>query len=237
MNNLIKIVVFGLGATIVGFLIFGAIFWFLLSNRGAESAEAATAGEPPAPTAHPAARQESGQTPGGDVLAYADVLGGDIPAEPQVSGYDWASWGMTGEQVRQHLDQEGQREIISYSPPGTELTILTVLNPDDRRFKVEYRFHAGGLFYVEVYYSDFYRNQSFNQFLLNMMQEYGRPYEESATVDELGKVVLHAKWDTEASLIELVSRPNGRFSLHLSSQLTMIQLEEARKTEERLSAY
>ena len=142
---------------------------------------------------------------------------------------------MRFDDVLTRVQEEGGEYVDVFRAEGSDFASIVALNPDPKRLKVEYRFYLDGLFYVEVFYSDFYQSSPFSSFLLPKMTEYGRPYEEYATVDELGNIILHAKWDTEDSLIELISHPGGNYSLFLSSQLTLIQLEESRKTEERLA--
>ena len=124
--------------------------------------------------------------------------------------------------------------MIFRSPVNPEFVSLVALNPNPERNKIEYRFYNDQLFHIEVYYSDFYVNESFVSFLLNLMSQYGKPYEISTKVDELGNVNLHVRWDTDVSMIEMVSRPNGQYSLFLDYQLALIQLEQLRKSEERL---
>ncbi len=237
MNDKIKLIVFGVVGLIGSFAVFLAIFWLIFSMRAPAQpaqAEVPAGGQAAAAEIARISARRDTTVPGGEVMAYADVLGENIPLEPQVNGYHWAVWGMNLEQVLSGLKQEGVQEIQTYSPEGKNFTCLVALNPDNLRYKVEYRFYANELFHVEIFYSDFYRTTAFNAFLLDRMREYGRPYEQYATVDELGNVILHAKWDTEQTLVELVAHPNGRYSLFLDRQLTIIQLEEQRKAQERL---
>lgn len=236
MNDKIKLIVIGVAGMIGSFVIFFLLFWLILpsGSPGAaveqpESARSAEAVE----VARMQSRRDS-VVPGGEVLAYADVLGENIPLEPEVNGYRWASWGMPLEEVTARLRTEGVREIQAFSPAGRNFSTVVAVNPDNLRYKVEYRFHNNELFHVQVFYSGQYRNTSFNAFLLDRMREYGRPYEQYARVDEMGNVILHAKWDTETTLIELVSYPSGRYQLYLDRQLTIIQLENQRKEQERL---
>jgi hypothetical protein len=239
MKDNIRLIVLGLVGLAGSFVVFIVVFYVMFSMKSQDApapAQAAPAQAPPqsaAPAARPAAGQAS-KMAGGEVLAYSDVLGENIPLEPKVDGYDWAKWGMPLDQVMATLKTEGQKELEVYSPDSSTFISVVSLNPDEKRYKVEYRFYNKSLFHVEVFYSAFFKNNSFNAFLLDKMREYGRPYEQYATVDEMGRVILHAKWDTEDSLIELLSRPNGLYALFLDSQATLIQLEEARKTEERL---
>jgi len=105
------------------------------------------------------------------------------------------------------LGIEGVQDTVVFrSPANPEFVSLVALNPNPERNKVEYRFYNDQLFHIEVYYSDFYANESFVSFLLNLMSEYGKPYEISTKVDELGNVNLHVRWDTDVSMIEMVSR-------------------------------
>ncbi len=237
MNDKIKLIVFGVAGLVGSFAIFVVIFWLIFSMRAPDASQAAPAEGEAQDQAGEVARVQARRdttVPGGEVMAYADVLGADIPLEPQVDGYHWATWGMNTEQVMAGLKQEGVQDIQSFSPEGRNITSIVALNPDNLRFKVEYRFYNNELFHVEIFYSSYYRTTSFNAFLLDRMREYGRPYEQYATVDEMGNVILHAKWDTEQTLVELVAYPNGRYSLFLDRQLTIIQLEEQRKAQERL---
>ena len=243
MDEKIKMIAILLGGTFVLFLITMGAFWIIL-RPGQQQSEAQKTQSGTAPKADASmelldqrslARTRSERVPGGEVLAFADVLGESIPLEVEVSGYGWATWGMTVEQVLARLAEDGVKEPEMFRPEESDITSVVALNPDSKRYKIEYRFYDNRLFHIEVFYSDFFKNNTFNAFLLTKMSEYGRPYEQYATVDEMGSVILHAKWDTEESLIELVSRPNGFYSLFISSQLTLIQLEEARKTEERLT--
>jgi len=239
MNDKIKLIVLGLGGFVIGLGLMIGIFWMVLSRGGKAAAEQTA--QPGGQTQQTMPAQQSVEAmkerrvPGGEVLAFADVLGENIPLEPTVSGFSWATWGMTLQQVLEHLGQEGATDTVIYQPATTEFISVVALNPDPKRFKIEYRFYNNALFHIEIFYSDFYKNNAFNAFLLSKMSEYGRPYEQFATVDDMGDVILHAKWDTEESLIELVGRPDGHFSLFLDSQVVLIQLEEARKAEERLT--
>ncbi|HUU27291.1 MAG TPA: hypothetical protein VM123_05725 [archaeon] len=240
MNDKIKMIVLGLGAVVGSFVLFMLIFWFVLQSRtgsaagesAGQTAEGAVAAET-GPEAQVSSRSK--RVPGGEVLSNADVLGEDIPLEPKVEGYGWAKWGMNIDEVKGLLQQDGVKAVEEYAPENSDFASVAVLNPDQERFKVEYQFYNKNLFHVEVYYSDYYKTSSFNAFMAPLMGKYGRPYEQSATVDELGKIILHAKWDTEDSLIELVSYPNGHYALFISSQTTLIQLMDLRKTQERLN--
>ena len=242
MDEKIKMIVIMAGAMVGSFVFFFLIFWLVLPKAGPEAGSEAAAES--GTTAEMAGEVTGIQTstvdrrrrvPGGLQLSAANVLGVNIPAEAKVEGYGWAKWGMNVDTVLARLREEGVEQLVSYRPENSDFASVVDLNPDEYHFKIEYRFYNDRLFHVEVYYSDYYKSNSFNQFLLEKMTEYGRPYEQYATVDELGKVILHAKWDTEDSLIELVGRPEGRFSLFIDSWMTLIQLEEARKTEERLA--
>ncbi len=243
MNDMIKLIVMGVGGAIVSFLLILGVFWFTLSPgddaaaglQEGDGGAASAAQQQGAAASSMALQQQRQRVPGGEVLAFADVLGENIPLEATVDGYGWASWGMSLQEVMTRLGNEGVSDTVVFQPPKKpEFTSLVALNPDEMRFKVEYRFLNNRLFHIEVYYSDYFENNSFNAFLLSKMSEYGRPYDINVRVNELGDVILNAKWDTEESLIELVSRPNGRYSLFLDHQMVLYQLEEARKSEERL---
>jgi hypothetical protein len=241
MNDLIKKVIIGLGAMVGTFVLFVVIFWFLFSFRAGSAQGEAPAGKEtaalaPAPTVR--VRGGEGTTrgesiAGGDILATADLQGRNIPLEPKIEGYDWAKWGMNFDEVTQHLKDDGVRDIEIYKPEKPDFTNIVALNPDSKKYKVEYRFYNNSLFYVEVYYSDLYRTTPFSAFFGDLMEVYGNPYDKYTTVDELGQVIFHVRWDTEDSLIEFVSRPRGYFSLSLSSQVTIIKLEVLRRTEEK----
>jgi len=241
MDDKIKMIALVLGGFFITFLISIVIFWIILSPGQQRAVQMAEVGTPQVESpmelsgGRALARAREERVPGGEVLAFADVLGESIPLEVEVHGYDWATWGMGVDEVLSHLREDGVQSPESFSPENSDFTSVVALNPDPKRFKIEYRFYNDMLFHIEVFYSDFLKNTTFNAFLLSKMSEYGRPYEQYATVDEMGKVILHAKWDTEESLIELVSRPNGFYSLFISSQLTLIRLEDARKSEERLT--
>ena len=241
MSDKIKMIALLLGGFLITFLISIVIFWIILSPGQQRAVQMAEGGTPQVESpmelsgGRALARAREERVPGGEVLAFADVLGESIPLEVEVHGYDWATWGMGVGEVLSHLREDGVQSPEAFSPENSDFTSVVALNPDQKRFKVEYRFYNDMLFHIEVFYSDFLKNTTFNAFLLSKMSEYGRPYEQYATVDEMGNVILHAKWDTEESLIELVSRPNGIYSLFISSQLTLIRLEDARKSEERLT--
>ena len=240
MNDKIKLIVLGLGGFVITFGLMIFVFKLVLApgQKAAEEqmSQPEGAAAPTAQTAQPNAESmRNRRVAGGVQIASADVLGENIPLEVNVKGYDWATWGMTLQQVLDHLGQDGVADTVVFRPANTDFVSVVALNPDTKRFKIEYRFYNNTLFHIEVFYSDEYRNNSFNAFLLSMMTEYGRPYEQYATVDEMGYVILHVKWDTEDSLIELVGHPNGRYSLFLDNQLVLIQLEEVRKSEERLA--
>ena len=240
MDDKIKMIAIGLGGFVVTFLLSIGLFWIILSPGEQSAAQPAGVQAPQTDASlelldqGSLAKARSERVPGGEVLAFADVLGESIPLEVEIRGYGWASWGMSQDQVLSRLKEEGVQSPEVFQPEDSDFASIMALNPDDKRYKIEYRLYNDMLFHIEVFYSDFFKNTTFNAFLLTKMSEYGRPYEQFATVDEMGNVVLHAKWDTEESLIELVSRPNGYYSLFISSQLTLIQLEEARKSEERL---
>lgn len=241
MDDKIKMILLGLGGFVVTFLISIGIFWIILSPGQQSAAQIPEGGAAQVESPRelygerslPEARSD--RVPGGEVLAFADVLGESIPLEVEVRGYGWAVWGMSLDDVQSRLKEDGVESPLVYRPENSDFTSMVALNPDPKRYKIEYRFYNERLFHIEVFYSDFFKNTTFNAFLLSKMSEYGRPYEQYATVDEMGVVTLHAKWDTEESLIELVSRPEGFYSMFISSQLTLIQLEEARKSEERLT--
>jgi hypothetical protein len=237
------LIVIGVGGAVVSFMLMLGVFWFILSPG-----EEATAGQQQQqarmqtmPDRTPPAAGEQGdlasrRVPGGDVLAFADVLGAQIPTNPTVNGYEWATWGMTLQAVLDRLGQQGVRDTVVFRPEDNpEFVSVTSLNPDPQRYKVEYRFYNDELFHIEVFYSDRFENNSFNSFLLSKMSDYGKPFEVSVRVNELGQVILYAKWDTEESLIELVGKPGGRFSLFLDRQITLYQLEAERKQEERIN--
>jgi hypothetical protein len=241
MNDMIKLIVMGVGGAVVSFLLILGVFWFVLSPGDDAEAmlpegdqQAAQQQDASASAMSRPQRQQS--VPGGEVLAFADVLGENIPLEASVDGYGWARWGMSIRDVMARLASEGVADTAAYSSPrNPKFVSLVALNPDEKRYKVEYRFFEQRLFHIEVYYSDYFENNSFNAFLLSKMSEYGRPYDMNVRVDDLGNVILNTKWDTENSLIELVSRPNGRYSLFLDHQIVLYQLGEARKSEERLA--
>lgn len=238
-----KLIVIGVGGAVVCFLLMLGVFAMLLSpgeqsaaEQPAAEGQAAMAGGQAMASVEMTRQQMQRRVPGGEILAYADVLGETIPLESSVDGYGWAKWGMTLQEVMNRLGNEGVSDTVAFRPPqNPEFVSLVALNPDPKRYKVEYRFYNNKLFHLEVYYSDYFEGNSFNAFLLSKMTEYGRPYDINIRVDELGNVNLFAKWDTEESMIELVSRPNGRYSLFLDHQLVLFQLEEARKREEQLT--
>jgi len=240
MDEKIKMIALGLGGFVVTFLLSIGIFWIILRPGEKAVGQPAESGAPKTDASlellgqEALAKARSERVPGGEVLAFADVLGENIPLEIEVRGYGWASWGMSMDQVLSNLKEQGVRSPEVFQPENTNFASVVALNPDEKRYKIEYRFYNDRLFHIEVFYSDVFKNITFNAFLLTKMTEYGRPYEQYATVDEMGNVILHAKWDTEESLIELVSRPNGYYSLYIDSQLTLIQLGEERKSEERL---
>lgn len=241
MDDKIKVIALGLGGLVVLFMISIGFFWIILSPGQQRAARMAEGGTPLAESSmelsggRALARAREERVPGGEVLAFADVLGENIPLEVEVHGYGWANWGMSVDEVLSRLREDGVQSPEVFRPENSDFVSVVALNPDSKRFKIEYRFYNDMLFHIEVFYSDLFKITTFNAFLLSKMSEYGRPYEQYATVDEMGNVILHAKWDTEESLIKLVSRPNGFYSLFISSQLTLIQLEEARKSEERLT--
>ena len=242
MDEKIKMIAILLGGTFVLFLITMGAFWIILSPGQQSAAQTPESSAAPQVDAsmqlldqRSLARARGERVPGGEVLAFADVLGESIPLEVKIRGYGSATWGMSVEQVLARLAEDGMQSPEMFRPEDSDFTSVVALNPDSKRYKIEYRFYDNRLFHIEVFYSDYFKTNTFNAFLLTKMSEYGRPYEQYATVDEMGSVIFHAKWDTEESLIELVSRPNGFYSLFVSSQLTLIQLEEARKTEERLT--
>lgn len=243
MSDMVKLIVMGVGGAVVIFLLMLGVFALVLSPDGDAAAGQPEGGESTAQTtpqqsvaATSMAHRARQSVPGGEVLAFADVLGEDIPLEASVDGYGWARWGMSVQEVSTRLGDEGVADTAVYAPPqNPEFVSVVALNPDEKRYKVEYRFYDGRLFHIEVYYSDYFENNSFNSFLLSKMSKYGRPYDMNVKVDEMGNVILNTKWDTENSLIELVSRPNGRYSLFLDHQIVLYQLGEARKSEERLA--
>jgi len=242
MNDKLKLIIFGLGGMVGSFLLILLIFWLVLSPKAkseaqmAETEAQAAQATAPAQESPAAPAVEKGQrVPGGEVLEIADVLGQEIPLEPKVTGYGWANWGMSAADVLAHLAQDGVSDTVYYKPTtDSDFSSVVALNPDPERYKIEYRFYNDKLFHAEVFYSDAFKSNTFNSFLLSMMTKYGRPYEQYASVDEAGNVILHVKWDTEDSLIELVARPRGVYSVFIDSQVTLIQLEEARKALDRL---
>lgn len=242
MSDKLKLIIFGLGGMVGSFLLILLIFWFVLSPKAKSEAQMA---EPEAPAAQsttpaqdaPAApvAEKGKRVPGGEVLEIADVLGQEIPLEPKVTGYGWANWGMSAADVLARLAKDGVSDTVYYKPkPDSEFSSVVALNPDPERYKIEYRFYNDKLFHAEVYYSDTFKSNTFNSFLLSMMTKYGRPYEQYGSIDEAGNVIMHVKWDTEDSLIELVARPKGVYSVFIDSQVTLIQLEEARKAQDHL---
>jgi hypothetical protein len=242
MNNMVKMIAIIAGGAIVSFGLMFVVFWMVLSPgdeaameepQGAGQQQMAGAQMDMSPEM--ARQQQMQRVPGGEVLAFADVLGENIPLETSVDGYGWARWGMSVNDVTTRLGEESVSDTVIFrSPVNPEFTSVVALNPNRERNKVEYRFYNNQLFHIEVYYSDFYANESYVSFLLNLMSEYGKPYEISTKVDEMGNVNLHVRWDTEISMIEMVSRPNGQYSLFLDYQMALIELEKLRKSEERL---
>ena len=242
MSDKLKLIIFGLGGMVGSFLLILLIFWFVLSPKAKSETQMAEPEAPAAQTATPPQGapaapgvEKSKRVPGGEVLEIADVLGQEIPLEPKVIGYGWSEWGMSAADVLAHLAKDGVSDTVYYKPNAdSQFSSVVALNPDPERFKIEYRFYNDKLFHAEVYYSDTYKSNTFNSFLLSMMTKYGRPYEQFAAIDEAGNVILHVKWDTEDSLIELVARPKGVYSVFIDAQVTLIQLEEARKAQDRL---
>lgn len=244
MSDSMKLIVMGVGGVVVSFLLMLGLFAIVLSPGDEAASEQAmeaqqggmAGGQGMAATTEMARQRMQQRVPGGEVLAFADVLGEEIPLETSVDGYGWAKWGMSPQDVKTRLASEGVRDTVSFSPPDNpEFISLVSLNPDSMRYKVEYRFYENKLFHIEVYYSDYFQNNSFSAFLLSKMSEYGRPYDLNVRVDELGNVNLYAKWDTEDSMIELLSKPEGKYALFLDYQLVLYQLEEKRRNEERLT--
>ena len=105
MSDMVKVIVIGVGGAVVTFLLMLGVFWMMLSP----SDQAATAEQPaecqpqamaggqmaiPPPPEMSAQQQMQQRVPGGEVLAFADVLGENIPLETSVDGYGWARWGM-----------------------------------------------------------------------------------------------------------------------------------------------
>ena len=242
MNDKIKLIIMAAGGFLGSFVLFFAIFYFVMSSQEGTAAEAQApeGGDAAATQQMGGSNAMIGEEPkprrvaGADALIFAESMGEQIPIDPKIEGYQWAKWGMSMEQVTTGLTQNGQSVSDRYQSPNGDFTNLVVLRPDEMRLKVEYRFFKEKLFHVEIYYSQYYRNTSFESFLYQNVKRYGRPYEQYAEVDELGNIIIHVKWDTEDTLIELISRPNGQYSVFLRSQEIIIQLEEARKAAERI---
>jgi hypothetical protein len=249
MDDKIKLIVIAGGGALVSFALFFGVFYMIYSG-GAESAADPAAQAQQAGQQASSASSSGGEGQGGSrrrpwlesMIVASSEMQQAIPANPKIEGYNKATWGMTVDTVffglRNELEdriQDGYSALEKYSPPDSDFTNVVMLNPDEKRLKVEYRFYKNRLFHVEVYYSSYYRETVFNTFLFERMCDFGKPYEISPTVDELGSVILHVKWDTEKSLIELVSKPNGYYSLYLQSQQVIYQLEEVRKSAERIT--
>ncbi|MFC1537623.1 hypothetical protein ACFL4P_02225 [Gemmatimonadota bacterium] len=249
MDDKIKLIVIAGGGSLVIFALFFGVFYMTSSGGAGSAADPAAQAQQAGLQASSASSSSEGQ--GGSrsrgsgveaMMLYSSEMEQTIPANPKIEGYLWAVWGMTVDTVllelRRELGdriQEGYSALESYSPPDSAFTNVVMLNPDKTRLKVEYRFFKNSLFHVEVYYSSYFKEKVFNTFLFDMMCLFGKPYEISPTVNELGNVILHVKWDTEKSLIELVSKPNGYYSLYLQSQQVVYRLEEARKSAERIT--
>jgi len=238
------LIIIAVGGMMGSFLLFLLVFAVLFKGGAEPSAEAAAQGQVPGSEAgtittgrgvpgSPQVRRSGVD----DVMLYSSEMEETIPVNPKIEGYNWAKWEMSVDTVLVGLRMEGISEVERYSPPDSDFANLVVLMPDEKRLKVEYRFYKNRLFHVEIYYSSYYQETVFNTFLFDMMRHFGKPYEITPSVDELGKVILHVKWDREDSLIELVSKPNGYYSLFLRNQEIIYQLEEARKSSERITAY
>ena len=103
MSNMVKIIVIGVVGAVVSFLLMLSVFWIVL-KPGQEAATAEqpaesqpqemASGQMALPPDISSQQQMQQRVPGGEVLAFADVLGENIPLETSVDGYGWARWGM-----------------------------------------------------------------------------------------------------------------------------------------------
>ncbi|MEA2063242.1 MAG: hypothetical protein U9P14_06070 [Gemmatimonadota bacterium] len=242
MDDKMKLIIIGVAGSLVSFALFFFIFKLVMPAPAPEAAAAAAAaaGQEQAGASTPVSLQgvpsRVDRMPGAEIIVPDYEIGEIIPDNPIVLGYDSTMWGMDPDTVRQIVRQLGYPAPLEYTPDKTEFISLVYLNPDIRRVKVEYRFFRGRLFHVEVYYSSAeHKNMGYSAFLLNIMRRYGKPYEEYSSVNELGDIIMHVKWDTEHSLIELVSRPHGHYSLFIRSQGIGYELEEVRKDAEQMN--
>ena len=247
MDDKLKLIIIAVPGMLVGFLLFLLVFswvygtWIFAPPEGAATAGSAAEG--------PESGRETGLTAlgqtgkdfgshvrsgGEDILFYFHEMGETIPLYPKIEGYGNAKWGMSMEEIRgglEALSTNPDAGVEQYTPPDSDFTDLVVLNPDNRHLKVEYRFYKDRLFYIEVYYAS--PSKEFDALLMRMMRRYGKQYEQYASANELGNIVINVAWDTDGSLIELVSRSNGYYSLSFRSQEIIYELEEVRKKAER----
>ncbi|MBN2289095.1 MAG: hypothetical protein JXQ83_07145 [Candidatus Glassbacteria bacterium] len=248
MDDKVKLIVIAAGGMLGSFVLFFLVFYFVFppdAEPGEMAAQAQVAGQEAASSQMAQGGQATSRSRASAadaVMLYSGEMEQTIPANPKIEGYNWAKWGMDVDTVLAMLRKEigeraveGYAAIETYSPPDSAFTNVVALNPDEKRLKVEYRFYKDRLFHVEVYYSSYYREKVFNTFLFEMMRVFGKPYEIYPSVDEMGNIILHVKWDTEDSLIEMISKPNGFYSMFLRSQQIIYTLEEVRKSAERIT--
>lgn len=241
MDDKVKLIILAVGGMVGSFVLFFLVFYFAFPPEaetvGEAAAERPEAGQGIGLTALGQRGKDYGshvRSGGEDILFYFHEMGETIPLYPKIEGYGTARWGMSMEEILGGLGSLSDKTdavVEQYTPPDSDFTNLVVLNPDNRHLKVEYRFYRDRLFYIEVYYA--LESKEFDALLMRMMRRYGKQYEQYASADELGNIVINVSWDTDGSLIELVSRPNGRYSISFRSQELIYELEEVRKKAER----
>ncbi len=241
MDDKVKLIILAAGGMVGSFVLFFLVFYFVFPPEaetvGEAAAERPEAGQGIGLTALGQRGKDYGshvRSGGEDILFYFHEMGETIPLYPKIEGYGTAGWGMSMEEILGGLGSLSDKTdavVEQYTPPDSAFTNLVVLNPDNRHLKVEYRFYRDRLFYIDVYYA--LESKEFDALLMRMMRRYGKQYEQYASADELGNIVINVSWDTDGSLIELVSRPNGRYSISFRSQEIIYELEEVRKKAER----